>query len=249
MLWLTVKKGAYCATHLHLWPQFIHGVAPAIEHRHALGRFTFRTIVDIGANRGQFATFARDMFPQAQIYSFEPLDAPARLFERFLGHESGVHLFNNAIGDQTGAKTIFVTTHDDSSSLLRPTEAQDRIFGEQIARTEQVSVRRLSECLTDQQLERPALLKIDVQGAELDVLRGSADLLDHFDVIYVECSYFPLYEGQPLVPEIARWMDDHQFHLAGVYNQRAHSAHGPIQADFLFTRAAGESASTDEPAP
>lgn len=236
MQWMTLKKGAYCMLRPRLWPQMLHGVAPAIEHTRALGRFAFRTVVDVGANRGQFATFARSMFPQSQIYSFEPLEGPAQLFKRYLGDEDRVHLFTSAIGDHAGDKTIFVASSDDSSSLLRPTDAQNQIFGITVARTEQVSVRRLSECLSGRQLQGPALLKIDVQGAELDVLRGSADLLSLFDVIYVECSYLPLYEGQPLFPEIARWMDGHGFHLAGVYNQHVDATHGPIQADFLFAQ-------------
>ena len=242
MQWMTLRKGAYCMLRPQLWPQMLHGVAPAIEHTHALGRFAFRTVVDIGANRGQFATFARTMFPQSQIYSFEPLDGPAQLFRRHLGQEDRVHLFINAIGDHAGDRTIFVASSDDSSSLLRPTNAQNQIFGITVARTEQVSVRRLSECLSRGQLQRPALLKIDVQGAELDVLRGSADLLNLFDVVYVECSYVPLYEGQPLYPEIARWMDGRGFHLAGVYNQHVDTVHGPIQADFLFAQPAGAAA-------
>lgn len=239
MQWLTLKKGAHCILRPRLWPQMLHGVAPAIEHSNALGRFAFRTVVDVGANRGQFATFARAMFPQAQIYSFEPLDAPARLFQRYLGQDDGVHLFDNAIGEHPGAKIFFVATSDDSSSLLRPTNAQNQIFGITVARTEQVLVRRLSECLAGRELQSPALLKIDVQGAELDVLRGSSDLLARFDVVYVECSYLPLYEGQPLLPEIARWMDGRGFHLAGVYNQHVDATLGPIQADFLFARPTG----------
>ncbi len=237
MQWLTLKKGLYCALRPRLWPQMLRGVAPAIEHAGALGRFAFRTVVDIGANRGQFATFARARFPQSLIYSFEPLDAPATLFQRYLGQDDGIYLFNSAVGEHPGDKTIFVASSDDSSSLLRPTSAQNEIFGITVARTEQVSVRRLSECLAGRKLQRPSLLKIDVQGAELDVLRGSADLLNHFDVVYVECSYLALYEGQPLLPEIARWMDGRGFQLAGVYNQHVDPALGPIQADFLFTQA------------
>ncbi len=140
-------------------------IAPAIEHAGALGRFAFRTVVDIGANRGQFATFARAMFPQSQIYSFEPLDAPATLFQRYLEEDDGVHLFNSAVGEHPGDKTIFVASSDDSSSLLRPTDAQNEIFGITVARTEQVSVRRLSECLAGRKMQRPALLKIDVRVA------------------------------------------------------------------------------------
>ncbi|MGO4713747.1 FkbM family methyltransferase [Bradyrhizobium sp. 2TAF24] len=238
MQWLTLRKGAYCALHPRLWPQLADGVAPAIEHTIALQRFAFRTIVDVGANRGQFAMLARALFPEAAIFAFEPLSAPARLFRRHLDGDGRVHLFEAAIGETPGARTIFVASKDDSSSLLRPTGAQTEIFGVEVARTDVIVVKRLADCLSAGQLHGPTLLKIDVQGAELDVLRGSADLLDRFDTIYVECSYLPLYEGQPLVPDVTRWMDRNGFELAGVYNQHVDPARGPVQADFLFVRPA-----------
>lgn len=236
MQWLTIRKGLFCALRPRLWSHLRRGVAPTIEHRDALSRFSFRTVVDVGANRGQFATFARDMFPSADIFSFEPLDGPARVFEAVLGNDGRVHLARNAIGARSGTTTIYVTTRDDSSSLLPPGRAQADIFGIQAIGTQEITIRRLNECIPSKALAGPALLKIDVQGAELEVLAGSADLIDDFDAIYVECSYLPMYDGQPLVPDITRWMDQHGFRLGGVYNQHTDPEHGPVQADFLFTR-------------
>lgn len=236
MHWLTIKKGAYCALRPRLWSHLRRGVAPTIEHRGALSRFSFGTVVDVGANRGQFATFARETFPSADIFSFEPLSGPADIFEAVLGNDDRIHLARNAIGSRSGTAIIYVTTRDDSSSLLPPGKAQDDIFGVQTAGTQEIAVRRLSECMTSNELAGPALLKIDVQGAELEVLIGSADLIDRFNAVYVECSYLPMYDGQALVPDITRWMDQHGFHLRGVYNQHTDPEHGPVQADFLFTR-------------
>lgn len=73
------------------------------------------------------------------------------------------------------------------------------------ARTEQIPVKRLSECLNAAALNKPALLKIDVQGGELDVLQGSDDLLDCFEVVYIECSYVKMYDNQPLFADIVQW--------------------------------------------
>ena len=241
MQWLTLRKGMFCAFRPRLWAHLRQGVAPTIEHRKALSRFAFRTVVDVGANRGQFATFAREMFPGAAIFSFEPLDGPAATFEAVLGGDDRIHLARNAIGSRSGTATIYVTTRDDSSSLLPPGKAQDEVFGVRAAGTQEIAIRRLGDCLTPDALAGPALLKIDVQGAELEVLAGSADLIDRFDAIYVECSYLPMYDGQPLVPDVARWMDQHGFRLNGVYNQYVDAGLGPVQADFLFTRLATQS--------
>lgn len=220
-----------------LWPLMRLKVAPAIEHIAALSRFSFQTIVDVGANRGQFAAISRRLFPSSQIYSFEPLAGPAAIFTKALGADRRIRLFNNAIGARSGPAPMYVTTHDDSSSLLKPAIAQQEVFGIQTQRMDEISVRHLSECLTRGDLKAPSLLKIDVQGGELDVLEGAADLIDCFDALYVECSYLQLYENQPLYGDIARWADEHGFRLSGVYNQYVDPQQGPIQADFLFLKA------------
>lgn len=237
MQWQTIEKGIFCALRPQYWAHLRKGVAPAIEHIAALSRFDFRTVVDVGANRGQFATIARRLYPDAQIYSFEPLPGPAAIFRDVLAGDAAIQLFNTAIGAASGQAKIYVTTRDDSSSLLKPGTSQDEIFGVQTSRMDEVSVRRLAECVPPERLARPALLKIDVQGAELDVLQGAADMIDGFDAIYVECSYLQLYENQPLYADIAQWTDQHGFRLAGVYNQHTDPVKGPVQADFLFLNA------------
>jgi FkbM family methyltransferase len=234
--WLTIKKGVFCALRPQLWPLLAKRIAPAIEHIEPLSRFSFQTVVDVGANRGQFASIARSLFPAAQIYSFEPLEGPATEFRQAFGSDNQVRLFNKAVGPKAGLLPIYVTTKDDSSSLLKPGTKQSEIFGVESQNVNEIFVSRLSECLGRTDLKPSSLLKIDVQGSELDVLEGSSDLIDQFDAVYVECSFLQLYEGQPLVGEIVHWLLARDFLLAGVYNQYADPQHGAVQADFLFLR-------------
>ena len=78
MQWLTFKKGVFCALRPRLWRHLMQGVAPTIEHIPALSRFSFRTVVDVGANRGQFASMARMLFPAADIHSNLSMSLPGR---------------------------------------------------------------------------------------------------------------------------------------------------------------------------
>jgi FkbM family methyltransferase len=243
MQWLTIKKGIFCALRPQLWPLLARRIAPAIEHIGPLSRFSFQTVIDVGANRGQFAAVARRLFPAARIYSFEPLTGPAAEFKKALGRDRGIQLFNNAVGPVSGSLPIYVTNKDDSSSLLKPSAMQGDIFGIKTEQMNHVTVRRLSECLTKEDIVAPALLKIDVQGSELDVLKGAHDLIDHFDAIYVECSFIQLYENQPLFGDIVEWTAPRGFQLVGVYNQCADPTHGPVQADFLFLKTRSAAAS------
>jgi hypothetical protein len=73
-----------------------------------------------------------------------------------------------------------------------------------------VPIKRLDACLSTPP-PRPVLLKIDVQGFELEVLQGATDLLPHIDAVYVEASYVELYEGQALHEDIERYLAEAVF--------------------------------------
>src|SRR5712671_4678745 len=103
-------------------------VAAAIEHEALLKTLDFATIVDIGANRGQFALVARHCFPAARIFAFEPLAEPCKRFRAALNHDPLITLHQVAIGATTGSATMHVAAEDDSSSLLPITALQQSLF-------------------------------------------------------------------------------------------------------------------------
>jgi len=85
-------------------------------------------------------------------------------------------------------------------------------------------------------IQPPAFLKLDVQGFELEALRGCEDLLDRFACVYAECSFVEMYAGQALADEVIAWLRDRGFRLRGVHNMVYDRGGRAIQADFLFTR-------------
>jgi FkbM family methyltransferase len=219
-----------------------YGVAATVEHWRALGGLDIATVVDIGANKGQFALFATAVFPAAIIYSFEPLEEAAARFRKVFGEE--VTLFETAIGPRETETAIYVSQRADSSSLL-PITKQSQVFpGTQLKEKRIIHVAPLTKYLRPENIRAPALLKIDVQGYELEVLRACELLLPLFQFVYVELSYVELYGGQALAGQVIRHLAESQFQLLGVYNQSTDSYGKPVQADFLFanTRKAGDAA-------
>lgn len=216
------------------------GVPAAVEHRSVLESIDCRTIVDIGANRGQFALVARRRWPAARLISFEPLSGPAALFRRVFDRENDVALHEAAVGPDDGSATMHVSRRDDSSSLLAITSLQDAIFpGTDEVGTVHVRVAPLAVFLNEAEIRQPALLKIDVQGFELEVLRSCEPLLDAFDRVYCECSFVELYEGQGLAAEAIAWLAVRGFDLTGVFNATYDQVGRAVQADFLFARIGG----------
>ena len=150
---------------------FVHGVAAAPEHRHVLGP-DLATVVDIGANRGQFCLAIRRWVPEAKVFAFEPLSGPATRFRKVFQGDSRMMLHQAAIGPETGEAIIHVSAADDSSSLLPISQVQQRLFpGTGEVRTETIKVGRLADFVSAKEIAGPAPLKLDVQGFELEALQ------------------------------------------------------------------------------
>ena len=213
-----------------------HRVFAGVEHRPVLSR-AYATIVDIGANRGQFALAARQWCPNARIHAFEPLPGPAALFRRVFADDAQTVLYEAAVGPESNTATMHISARDDSSSLLPITARQSDTFpGTQETATTRVQVVTLDVALSAEDLTSPAMLKLDVQGFELDALRGCESLLHRFDRVYCECSFVELYAGQALASDVIEWLARHGFRLMGIFNAAYEASGQAVQADFLFER-------------
>jgi FkbM family methyltransferase len=141
-----------------------------------------------------------------------------------------------ALGASEGTADMQVSASDDSSSLLPIGPRQVAEFpGTEQAGVTAVEIRTLSD-VANPSWPGPRLLKIDVQGLELDVLRGAESVLQLFDEVFVECSFVELYEGQALADEVVSYLLTHGLRLVGVYGVARGAGGELLQADLLFRR-------------
>ena len=223
-------------------------VAATVEHEGQPFAESYGTVIDVGSNRGQFAVFARHRWPNARLLCFEPLPGPREVLTRLADELGNAQVFPYALGDEAGERRMRVARSDDSSSLLAATPRQLEAFPDTVEVDEiVVDVRRLDDLISAEDVSHPILMKIDVQGAELDVLRGASGLLDAVRDILVECSLVELYAGQPLLDDTILFARDRGFRVIGVSPPSRAPDGAPLQCDVLFSRVpAGRSRSNGE---
>lgn len=192
--------------------------------------------LDVGASDGSWAReLRRDGFG-GRIVSFEPLAESFAELERAADWE--VH--NVALGDRAGTARLHVAANRQSSSLLpigrrHLAAAPDApAVGDQ-----EVEVARLDDLDVVRPGER-AYLKLDVQGAELEVLRGAERTLAAVRVVEAELSAVELYDGQALLGEVVEHLRGAGFDLVGLEPSFRDRATGDLlQVNGWFRRGRG----------
>lgn len=204
-----------------------------------LTKYDIRTVLDIGANTGQSARFYRRAFPNALIYSFEPLPAAYKELDEWARRQNGkVRALNIALGDHTGP--MIIKEHVDfspSSSFLKSTHHSTVLFPQTSCQQDtQVNMARLNDIAKDLEIEPDVLIKMDVQGFEHSVIKGGMAVLSQAVACIIEVSLQPLYEGQPTFKDLSFLMDDLGFEYAGnilqVYDEKGYV----IYLDALFRK-------------
>jgi FkbM family methyltransferase len=213
------------------------GVGAATEHDKVPFEHDFRTVVDVGAHHGQFALVARERFPRARLICVEPQPDAVQILRSVPLDD--VTVIQSAVSETRGRGELRVSGRDDSSSLLEIGPGQVEAFPD-TAEVGRLSVETapLDDLVDESAVERPALLKVDVQGAELGVLRSGEQLLGSVDELLVECSFRELYEGQSLASEVVAYLFERGFTLTGVFCLVSDGQGRCVQADWLFSSGA-----------
>jgi FkbM family methyltransferase len=197
-----------------------------------------RTILDIGANRGMFSRCCHFVFPRAEIYAFEPLRDCYRELLKLKNEIPRFECFSFALAERTGESFIHRSSYDFSSSLLDMGDLHKEAFPYSASeKLEKIEIRTLDQVLDGRNLERPLLVKIDVQGSEKFVILGALNTLERADYVVCEMSLRQLYKGQALFDEVYTMLLDAGFRFSGQTGELRHpKSSETLQIDGLFTR-------------
>jgi FkbM family methyltransferase len=187
---------------------------PEINKLSWLQSLKIDVILDVGANTGQFYKDIRKLLPTPVIYSFEPLPDCFAELKRIGANDRNFKPINVALSNHTGVVEFRKSSSSPSSSILPMSNLHKANFpvtsGETLV---QVQSRRLDELDDEIEFGQNLLIKIDVQGAEKEVIQGGIHTVSRAKVLFIETSFQELYVGQTLFKE----MTDMLYELGFVY--------------------------------
>ncbi len=207
-----------------------------------LKKLGIRTVLDIGANAGQFAAGARSILPEARFYCFEPLRGPFGELQRWARQQASgsVTAFNLALGCHDGTARMFEhTNHSPSSSLLASTSLTAKLYPQTRPQAvTEVRVARLDGFIAESGLDLPPpiLVKMDVQGYEQRVIEGGKETLARARACIIEVSFDKLYEDQSTFKDIWQILDTLGYRFVGNLEQFCATDGHVVFADAVFVR-------------
>lgn len=131
-------------------------------------------IIDIGANVGIFSMLSRDLYPQAIIYSIEPVVNTFECLKKNLANDSNIHIFNIALGNSKGKQRMSFSNQNSEISKIA-------VNGNVV-----VNIQSLDEFIRENNIKQIDLLKIDTEGFEHKVLLGAKNALAITRYIFIE---------------------------------------------------------------
>ena len=184
----------------------IKNIVANIELEDLLKNISVKTIIDVGSNKGQFLLLTEYFFKCKKIYSFEPIKKFYIIQKKFFKYRNNISFYNFALGKKKSKKIFYITKRKDSSSFLKINEKIKKNKDYKIIKKQIIQIQTLDEIMAKKKLEDPVLLKIDVQGYELEVLKGGVKTLKKTKYIIIEISDYEIYKNQSLSYEIIKFL-------------------------------------------
>jgi FkbM family methyltransferase len=175
------------------------------------------TVVDGGANRGQTICSFRDYFSSSKFYAFEPIPKCREKINQSYANDDEVEVYDYVLGSDNKTVEFNISTRSGQSSVLDSSgniKKEDGIHAGKIKKQIKVEQRRLDE-LIDKKVD---VLKLDLQGYELEALRGAEDILDDTSIILTEVQFVPIYENADLFYDVFGFLENKGFVLYNLYS-------------------------------
>lgn len=191
-------------------------------------------VVDCGAFIGDWTRLCRQVFPDANVLMIEPQPRRAEALERFSAENgSGIRFANALLGSEPAEAVDFFLLDDPGggtgSSVLSENSNVPR-------HSITLAMTTLDRTIEEQEFPPPEFIKLDVQGYELEVLKGATRALASAEFVLLEVSVWQYNENSPLIEEVVAFMSGAGFVTYDVFDINRLSDGTLLQLDVLFIR-------------
>ncbi len=189
-------------------------------------------LFDLGANTGQTINDFKEVFKRCTIHSFEPSPGIFEVLKNNTANMKNVHIWNMGIGSSTESLVLNENSFSTMSSFL---EIKNKRGG-QIDNKTYVQVTTIDKFVHEHPIEKIDVLKMDVQGFELEVLKGAkaAILENKIGLLLFEVTFVEMYEGLPSFSTLFDFATDNGFELVSFYPIHYNKNNMADYTDVLF---------------
>jgi len=172
-------------------------------------------IIDGGANRGNMTDQFLNLFKSPIIHAFEPNPQLVNFLKDKYQSSDHMTIHAQALGAENAQITFRINQSDGTSSIYEETEESHQFYGDVMVLKDEITVPLVRlDAVLDQEID---LIKLDLQGYELEALKGCGDLLQKTKIVLTEVEFVPIYKGQPLFADIDIFMRNADFRLFNLY--------------------------------
>ena len=197
------------------------------------------SICDIGAHHGEISQKLSGLFPSAKIYSFEPYSTSFKVLQKKGELNQQIIPVHCALSSSEGELNLYVNAQDSTNSLSPTGEMGQKYQSWQTKTisTEIVPVLTLDSWGTKNSVNEIELIKLDVQGFELNVLKGAQKYLgSSIRLIYTEVEFVKIYEENCLYFELESFLRQFNFELYQIYNLTSGEDGQLVTGDAIFIK-------------
>jgi FkbM family methyltransferase len=175
----------------------------------------FRSVFDVGSNKGQSVSQYLNWFPNANVYGFEPSGGAFHELRSNFSTNNRVEVINVALGSKVGSKELLV-----GNDSKRGGFHLDKT-GDGVVERKNVRVEKLDNFCKSNNIKEINFLKVDTEGHDMDVLKGAHDMLDGHCIDFVQSEVTTDYENDLhcSVCSMIEYMRGHKYKIYGFYNQ------------------------------